>query len=403
MNLNATVRKAPGGAAARSGSPEGPRWGGCALRKSWDLGDFFVTIRWVNGSTIVSRCLSTSNIFFRLNGVSAFFLAFLFTTIISSLPAAEAITPDQVVDKGIKALMRLQAPDGSFGGSLTSVTSLCGMALLAGGHTPTRSSYQQASAKALKYVLSAQDKVTGYLGDGLGRMYAHGFATLYLAECYGMAPEAHLRMALNAAVELIYRSQNQQGGWRYDPVPNEADISVTICQIMALRAAFNVGVGASTDKAIPRAVSYVRHCHNGDGSFGYQGPGTGWVGGGGGAEGVARCAAGCMSLISSGINDTSDPVLGPGLRFLLKNFETHLKGQGDYYWYGQYYTAQALFHSPDPKDWERYWSVAWPIIASGQNADGLWSRNDSVGPAYNTAMALIILQIPNNYLPIFQR
>ncbi len=38
-----------------------------------------------------------------------------------------------------------------------------------------------------------------------------------------------------------------------------------------------------------------------------------------------------------------------------------------------------------------------------QGEDGLWSQPDSYGPAYGTAMALIILQIPNNYLPIFQR
>ena len=98
-----------------------------------------------------------------------------------------------------------------------------------------------------------------------------------------------------------------------------------------------------------------------------------------------------------------DPSIKSSLRFLRKNVELHLKGQGDYYWYGQYYAAQALFHSPDPSDWDEYWAKAWPIITAAQSADGLWSRNDSVGPAYNTAMALIILQIPNNYLPIFQR
>ncbi len=215
--------------------------------------------------------------------------------------ARAATTPDQAVDRGLEALMRLQMSDGGFDRS-TAVTALAGMAMLAGGHTPSRGAYRLQSAKALSYVLKAQDRVTGFLGDALGRMYAHGFATLYLAECYGMAPEANLRRALEAAIERIYLSQNQQGGWRYEPIPNDADISVTICQIMALRAANNVGVGSQNRDVIAKAVAYVRHCHNGDGSFGYQGPGTGW--GTGGAEGVPRCAAGCMSLIGSGINDT---------------------------------------------------------------------------------------------------
>jgi hypothetical protein len=316
--------------------------------------------------------------------------------------ARDITTPDKVVDKGLAALLRLQQPDGSFD-SAAGITSLCGMAMLSGGHSPTRGAYRTQSEKALKYVMAAQDKVSGYLGSDQGNMYSHGFATLYLAECYGMSPEPGLRRALEAAIDLIHRSQNSEGGWRYQPAPLDADISVTICQVMALRAAYNIGVGgAASQDCIARAITYVRRCAIGDGSFSYQaGGGGGW--GTNGAEGIPRCAAGTMSLIGSGITDLSDAVLGPAMRFLRTHVYDHLQGRGDYYWYGQYYAAQALFHSPEIKDWETYWSKAWPTIARLQEGDGLWTRSDSVGPAYNTAMALIILQIPNNYLPIFQR
>jgi hypothetical protein len=311
-------------------------------------------------------------------------------------------TPDAVVNKGLAALIKIQAGDGSFD-SATGITSLCGMALLSGGHTATRGTYREPSRKALAYVLKSQDKVSGYLGADQGNMYSHGFATLYLAESYGMSPDPSLRRALEAAIDLIHRSQNNEGGWRYQPSPVDADLSVTICQVMAMRAAFNIGIGgAESQKAIAKAITYVRRCANGDGSFSYQaGGGGGW--GTNGAEGIPRCAAGTMSLIGSGITDLSDSVLGPAMRFLRTNVYEHLQGRGDYYWYGQYYAAQALFHSPEIKDWENYWSKAWPTIARLQESDGLWSRSDSVGPAYNSAMALIILQIPNNYLPIFQR
>lgn len=316
--------------------------------------------------------------------------------------AGDVSTPDKVVDKGLAALLKLQQPNGSFDAG-AGITALCGMALLSGGHTPTRGAFQVNSKKALDFVLASQDKVSGYLGADQGNMYSHGFATLYLAECYGMSPEPGLRRALEAAIDLIHRSQNSEGGWRYQPAPVDADISVTICQVMALRAAFNIGVGGeASQKAIARAITYVRRCANGDGSFSYQaGGGGGW--GTNGAEGIPRCAAGSMSLIGSGITDLSDSVLGPAMRFLRTHVGDHLQGRGDYYWYGQYYAAQALFHSPEIKDWEVYWAKAWPTFARLQEADGLWSRSDSVGPAYNTAMALIILQIPNNYLPIFQR
>ena len=321
------------------------------------------------------------------------------------LPAVE----QEQIDRGLAALVKLQAPDGTVGdgGNSMGPTALFGMALLSGGHTPTRGLYREASARCLKAVIAHQDPVTGYLGQAdAGRMYAHGFATLYLAECAGMAPDQPVRRALEAAVDLIHRSQNHEGGWRYDPVPDQADISVTICEVMALRAANNVGVGGqATQEAIGRAVAYVRSCANGDGSFSYQAAGGGgW--GTNGPEGIPRAAAGSMALMGSGIADAGDKTLGPALRFLRKNFIAHLGGAAgeNYFWYGQYYTAQAMFHSPDPEDWNRYWSVAAPAIAKRQEPSGVWLKGEAQsGPAYNTAMALIILQIPNNYLPIFQR
>ena len=311
---------------------------------------------------------------------------------------AEAVEVRQTIDYGMAALVQLQQPDGLIGES-AGISAIAGMALLSHGSTPTRGRYREASARCLRAVLARQDPYSGYLGDYAGTMYAHGFATLYLAEVYGMAPDQPVRQALNEAVDLIHRAQNQEGGWRYTATPNDADISVTICQIMALRAAYNVGIGSqATQTAITRAIRYVRRCAKPDGSFLYPEPR-----GASDVDGVPRTAAGSMSLISSGINDLADPTLGPAMRFLLKHYPAHLKGTQRYFWYGQYYTAQAMFHSPDPGDWDRYWAIAAPVLAARQERNGLWLQGEGPGPAYNTAMALIILQIPNNYLPIFQR
>ncbi len=71
-------------------------------------------------------------------------------------------------------------------------------------------------------------------------MYSHGFGTLFLAEVYGMVPDQNLQKRLRGTIEravrLIETTQNGEGGWRYDPKPDQADVSVTICQIMALRS-----------------------------------------------------------------------------------------------------------------------------------------------------------------------
>ncbi len=74
------------------------------------------------------------------------------------------------------------------------------------------------------------------------------------------------------AVRLIVDTQNDEGGWRYQPERREADISVTICQVMALRAARNAGVYVSNE-TIDRCTAYVKQCQNSDGGFAYMLPG----------------------------------------------------------------------------------------------------------------------------------
>ncbi|MCS6970618.1 MAG: terpene cyclase/mutase family protein [Planctomycetota bacterium] len=320
--------------------------------------------------------------------------------LLAAVHAGEPAGWQQAIDRGLAALARLQQPDGAIGEG-PGITALAGMAFLAGGHTPTRGQYAEQCRRALRYVLQSQDRARGYLGGGYGNMYAHGFATLFLAECYGMAPAEPIRAALEAAVDLIHRSQNQEGGWRYQPLPIDADVSVTICQVMALRAAWNVGIGGQASvEATARAIAYVRRCATGTGSFTYTAAGGGW--GTEGPEGVPRAAAGAMTLIGAGVPIAGDPHLGPALRFLRRHLAGHLQG-GHYFWYGQYYAAQAMFHSPDREDWERYWALAAPAILARQQPDGSWPGLEGPGPAYGTAMALIILQIPLQYLPIVQR
>lgn len=320
-------------------------------------------------------------------------------------PAPPAAVPDQAqitaaVERGLATLVKLQGEDGAIGEG-AGISALSGMALLSGGHTPVRGAYAAQAAKLLRYVLSRQDRTSGYLGNDMGNMYGHGFATLYLAECYGMSPSEPVRRALEAATDLILRSQNAEGGWRYQPVPVDADISVTICQIMALRAGWNAGVGSkATDDASKRAIAYVRRCATGNGGFSYTADGGSW--GTEGPDGVPRAAAGAMSLMSGGIYNAADPHLGPALRFIRRHVAGHLRGT-QYFWYGQYYAAQAMFHSPEREDWDRYWSQVVPALLAKQGRDASWPGVEGPGAAYGTAMALIILQIPNQYLPIFQR
>ncbi len=153
------------------------------------------------------------------------------------------------IDRGLQYLASHQASNGSFGdrqyAGNVAVTSLAALAFMAGGNQPGRGKYGKCVERAIEYVIGQESRDTpGFLyhksGSTFGAMYGHGFGTLLLGEAYGMATKRDLqkriRDTLERAVKLIESSQNVEGGWRYDPKPKSADVSVTICQIMALRS-----------------------------------------------------------------------------------------------------------------------------------------------------------------------
>src|SRR5262249_5947480 len=129
-----------------------------------------------------------------------------------------------------------------------------------------------------------------------GPMYSHGFGTLFLAEACGAVADpdlgGRLRATLDRAVQLILACQNSEGGWRYRPIREQADVSVTICQIMALRSARNAGL-AVPKTAADKCIEYVKACQTPDGGFRY------FKGGGGPA--FPRSAAGLCALYSAGL------------------------------------------------------------------------------------------------------
>ena len=139
--------------------------------------------------------------------------------------------------------------DGSYGSGTyrgnIAVTSLSGLAFMASGSSPGRGPFGAQIDKALVYVMENTSQ-SGFIAVAAssthGPMYSHGFGTLFLAEAYGMTHRPEIREKLQKAVRLIIDSQNLEGGWRYQPVRRDADLSVTICQINALRAARNAGL-----------------------------------------------------------------------------------------------------------------------------------------------------------------
>jgi prenyltransferase beta subunit len=311
--------------------------------------------------------------------------------------AVQMITPsaERAAQRALAWLARRQHEDGSFGSSTyhgnTAVTALAGMAFLASGSTPGRGPYGRQLNLAVDYLL-ASTQPSGFIvaarSSSHGPMYGHGFAVLFLAECYGMSPRPELRETLSRAVKLIVNCQNREGGWRYQPQRADADISVTVCEVMALRAARNAGLFVPKE-TIDRSIAYIKRCQNTDGGFMYML--------GGGESAFARSAAAVVALHSAGIYE--GPEVRKGIDYLMQFLAKPAAGQ-PYFEYGHYYAVQAMWRTGGDH-WNRWFPAIRDELVRMQRDDGSWPP--SIDADYATAMSIIVLQIPNNVLPIFQR
>ena len=311
-------------------------------------------------------------------------------------------------------LDRAQLDDGSFtpagrAGASVGIAALAGLALMAGGHQPGRGRYGRTVSRVVDYVLAAGSaNPPGFLttpdsrgGFGGGRnqqgMYSHGFGCLFLSEVCGMIPDPGRRKkvkeVLEQAVAYTIDAQNKEGGWRYYPREPVADVSVTVAQMMALRAAKNAGVFVRKN-VVDAGVGYIHGCQMPDGGFSYF-KGQGY-------SAFARSAAAIVGLYSAGVYTGRD--IDRGLRYVRQYLPVRQFSfreiPDQHYYYGQYYAALAMWTAGGD-----YWTQWFPAIRDdllGRARGGVWTDTYH-GPAYATAMSLIVLQLPNNYLPILQK
>ncbi len=298
--------------------------------------------------------------------------------------------------QGWNYLASIQDDTGRLGpqmGSNAAVVSLAGLAWIAGGSLPQRGPYGREVTRAMDYVANACSANGLILQPDTvrrGPMYDQGFATLFLAEVLGMSDRRDLDEKVRAAVGLILKAQNNQGGWRYTPEPLDADLSVTICQMMALRAARNAGIFVPGE-AIAKAVDYVRRSQNTDGGFMYQLEG--------GDSRFPLTAGAIVALQNAG--EYRGKELDLAYAFLDRRMEENIAlMRQNYFYYAHYYAAQAMWQKGG-EVFERYYESIRRLLLGIQKSDGSW--DDVLGRHYGTAMACLILSTPTSLLPIFQR
>jgi hypothetical protein len=323
------------------------------------------------------------------------------------------ITPQtrSAIEKGLRWLHRNQSRSGAYGNGSANVatTAIAGMAFLAGGHLPGRSIYGENVLAAVRYLLKMTNR-QGYINEGGsmgGRgsgMHGHGYATLFLAEVYGMCSgregfredhlEEELKDKLTAAIQIIENAQSANGGWLYTPTRSGDEGSVTITQVQALRAARNAGIRVSI-KTIQKALEYVNKSTNSSGMTRYSLTS-------GGRTSFALTAAGmsCMNFLGQYEN----PKISKGLDFILKNLPGKRGHSGSWLFYGWYYATLATYQASEAKYWKAWYPAIRSELIRRQASDGSWTGSESAsyGSAFGTGFSLQILQIPNRYLPIYQ-
>ena len=309
---------------------------------------------------------------------------------------------DRAIARGLGFLARTQQKDGGWGAQSfpTAMTSLAGLALVAGGNTPYEGKYAPQVRRTTDRLLRiARANDDGLIAESRERghcMHGHGFAMLFLAEVYGMgvdeARQREIRRVLKNAITLTVRCQSNAGGWLYTPTKNRDEGSVTVSQVQGLRACYNAGLEVPRS-VIDKAGKYLDYCSNPDGGICYSAQSRG-------SSRPAITAAAVATMYHAGKYD--NPVALKALKYLDNHFGKggYVAGRSGNKFYTTFYMAQAMYLSSEAR-WKRYFPAVRDDLIETQSSDGSWKG--PYGETYATSIALVALQLPYGNLPIFQR
>ena len=221
-----------------------------------------------------------------------------------------------VIKGALKWLATQQSPTGSSSVGRgpqqqysVAMTGYVLMAYLASGNLPEEGDYAKNVAAGMQFLLDSVQPDGTFSNPRTNTCISMELRPSRSPRSTGRRAPRH-PLPDRALVQVIITSQSKTGGWRYSPRPSDADISVSVLQVVALRAAKNGGLDVP-QAVIENAVQYVRSCYDLDsGGFTYIA--------GKKPPGFARTAAAIYSLQVCGIYD--DPLVKSGSEYLFKKF-----------------------------------------------------------------------------------
>lgn len=313
-------------------------------------------------------------------------------------------TPEltKAIDRGLKWLAKKQTrlghwPHDSYP---TAMAALGGLALICSGSTTTQGPYAKNIRRTVDYLLS-KCRRNGLIGDPKRDnryTYGHGFAMLFLSQIIGEEEDVDRREELTATLERAVKfsvdAQTKEGGWGYVS-SKESDFdegSTTITQVQGLRGCRNAGI-IVPKKAIEDAKKYIYKCQNKDGGISYSTTSLG-------SSRPAITAAALSALFNAGDYDSK---YIPSMWQYCKKHLHNINGNSFGHWHYTYlYYAQVVYRQ-GPAEWNPFRDKLYKFIMAKQKAEGNWAGSQNVGDVYVTSCNLIILQMDNGYLPIYQR
>lgn len=329
---------------------------------------------------------------------------------------------EAAVERGLRWLAANQVPEGNWGSNDLGLVAVGGLAFLSAGHMPGIGEHGEACEKALAYVVK-NAKPSGLLNiAGPQRdTYNHGLATFVLGQAYGMTNDARVGKALDRALKLIAKTQGPVGGWAYQAMPADGDLSLSVMQAKALRSAVDSGFEIPPS-VIEKAITNVRGHYMPKGGNPKMPeaelkklPGQFTYAKGGGNATVAMAAAGVVCLQEFGQYD--DWRIAKSMERVtaeiaaIKQTKAH-NGQMPFDAYTLNYVGQSLYQVGGP-GWKQHYPALRNALVGSQVIDpknpandGKWAAGGHVqgkpGDLYGTAVAVFVLSIPNRYLPILQ-
>lgn len=331
------------------------------------------------------------------------------------------------VPAALRWLGERQGADGAWGRKdKLALTGMAGLALLASGSTPQHGPYAEHIRRAIRFVIACQSgdgRAFKHASSGYSAIHNHGYALLFLTQCYGEAGPLDEKLAyaiqqgVKATVQSQFTSGKSDGGFGYflyrkegiEQHPNmwrDDEASTTISQIQALRGARNAGF-IVPKQALERAEEYLKNCvHKPTGGFVYSyGNYRISLVDGSNRPTFAITAAGAAVLHALG--KYRGPLVDNGVDYM-EAFLPPTQRKTPFYYYGHYYAAQVMHMRGGPRG-KRWLDAIRAELAERQRDDGQWGPDpqDTLesgdSAVLNTAWALQVVLIDRGFLPLHER